>query len=106
MADPLDIDEHHEVVAAAHKFRTAIVTVGGQVEQIARGFVLPRSPKSKLEIPLAGYTDEMREALLSLVVTNRRGAEVIPEHTTQVSATLHHTDQGGASTVRRHTESI
>ncbi|WP_040785513.1 hypothetical protein [Nocardia pneumoniae] len=105
MAEPLDIDEHHEVVAAANKFRTAIVTVGGQVEQIARGFVVPRSPQSKLEIPLARCTDEMREALLSLVATNRRGADAIPEHTAQVSATLHHTDQGGASTVRGRTES-
>ncbi|MEV6325747.1 hypothetical protein AB0M45_31960 [Nocardia sp. NPDC051787] len=105
MPDQLDLDEHHEVVAAAQKFRTAIVTVGGQVEQIARGFVVPRSPQSKLEIPLAGYTDEIREALLSLVGTNRRGADVIPEHTTQVSVALHHADQEGASTVGRHSAS-
>ncbi|MFF7942305.1 hypothetical protein ACFZC5_21550 [Nocardia gamkensis] len=107
MTDAFDTDEPHEVVDAAQKFRTAITTVGGRVEQIVVGFVPYRRPESELDRQLVACTEKwISSPCLSAVHANGRRADVTTELITQVSYTLGDADHAGAATVRRRDESV
>jgi hypothetical protein len=107
MAEELDIDAPHEVVAAAHKFRTAITTVGDRVEQIIAGFIPSRRPESELDRQLVACTEKwIKSPCESAVHANGRRADATTELITQVSYTLDDADHAGAATVRRRGESV
>ncbi|WP_063053631.1 hypothetical protein [Nocardia arthritidis] len=107
MTDAFDTDDPHEVVAAAHKFRTAIATVGGQVEQIIAGFVVPRRPESEIDRQLVACTDKwIKSPCEAAVHANGRRVDATTQVTTQVSYTHADADHAGAAAVHRHTESV
>jgi hypothetical protein len=102
MTDKLDIDAPHEVVAAAHKFRTAITTVGGQIEQITGDFVPHRRPESELDRQLVACTKKWIQAPFERAVrANGRRADATTERITQVAYTLGDADHAGAAEARR-----
>ncbi|MEU7768989.1 hypothetical protein AB0B25_28360 [Nocardia sp. NPDC049190] len=99
--EPLDMDEPHEVIAAADKYSVALTRLGGQVERITRDFVVPRRPQAKVEQPLAAFTKWMKTAIESKVKTNGRGADVTAQHTRTVSNAFAHQDHAGGARIRK-----
>ncbi|WP_174187152.1 hypothetical protein [Nocardia barduliensis] len=106
MTDKFDTDDPHEVVAAAHKFRTAITTIGGQVETISGGFVAPRRPESEIDRRLVTHVQWMKTTFERAVRSNGRRVDATTQFTTQASYTHGEADRAGAAAVRRRTESI
>ncbi|WP_327113571.1 hypothetical protein OHB12_31930 [Nocardia sp. NBC_01730] len=101
MTDPLDMDEPHEVVASSDKHTIAMTNVGGHVERITRDFVVPKPPQSKVERPLAVFTDWMKTAIEGKVKANGRDADATTHHTRAVSNALAHQDRAGGSHIHR-----
>ncbi|MBF6467321.1 hypothetical protein IU427_19345 [Nocardia beijingensis] len=107
MTDKFDTDDPHEVVAAAQKFHTAITTVGGQVQQIIAGFVLPRRPESEIDRQLVACTEEwIKSPCESAVHANGRHVDATTVVTAQVSYTHGDADRAGAAVVRNRTEFV
>ncbi|NKY30676.1 hypothetical protein [Nocardia gamkensis] len=106
MTDAFDTDDPHEVVAAAHKFRTAIATIGGQVGQISDGFVAPRRAESEIDRRLVAHTQWIKSTFEHAVRANGRRVDATTQVTAQVSYTHADADRAGAAAVRRRTESI
>ncbi|MGW4328292.1 hypothetical protein ACWEKR_20590 [Nocardia sp. NPDC004573] len=106
MTDKFDTDDPHEVVAAAHKFRTAIATVGGQVGQISSGFVAPRRPESEIDRQLVTHTRWIKATFERAVRANGRRVDATTEVTAQVSYAHADADRAGAAAVRRGAESV
>ncbi|MGO4617642.1 hypothetical protein AB4305_27475 [Nocardia sp. 2YAB30] len=101
MADPLDMDEPHEVIASSDKHTTALTKVGGQVERVTRDFVVPKPPQSKVERPLAAFTDWMKTTIEGKVKANGRDAAATTQHTRVVSNAYTHQDHAGGAHIRR-----
>ncbi|MGK8503845.1 hypothetical protein [Nocardia asiatica] len=107
MTDKFDTDEPHEVVAAARKFRTAMTTVGSQVERVTAGFVPPRPPESDLDRQLVACMKKwIKPPFDRAVGANGRRVDATTEFITQVSHTHGDADREGAAVVHRRTESI
>ncbi|MGQ4619696.1 hypothetical protein [Nocardia sp. R7R-8] len=106
MTDKFDTDEPHEVVAAAQRFRTAITTVGGRVQQISGGFVAPRRPESEIDRRLVAQTQWIEAAFERAIRANGRRADATTAVTSQVASTLGDADHAGAAAVRRRTEFV
>ncbi|WP_063025010.1 hypothetical protein [Nocardia niwae] len=106
MTDKFDTDEPHEVVAAARKFRTAITTVGGQVQQISGDFVAPRRPESEIDRRLVAHTQWIKTTFERAVRANGRRVDATTAVTAQVSYTHGDADRAGAAAVRSRTEYV
>lgn len=107
MTDKFDTDDPHEVVAAAQKFRTAINTVGGQVQQIIAGFVAPRRPESEIDRQLVACTDKwIKSPCEAAAHANGRHVDATTAVTAQVTYTHGEADREGAAAVRRRTKFV
>lgn len=106
MTDKFDTDDPHEVVAAAYKFRTAISTVGGQVERISDDFVAPRRPESEIDRRLVAQTQWMKTTFERAIRANGRRVDATTQFTTQATYAHDDADRAGAAEVRRRSRSI
>jgi hypothetical protein len=98
----VDMDEPHEVNAAAGRFAGAIETVSGQVSGTVADLVLHHRPKTALDRSLDTHRQEIVTAFGHAVAANKHGARVT--HTATVSTTnvLTDADAAGGAHVQRY----
>ncbi|MEU0507015.1 hypothetical protein [Nocardia sp. NPDC005998] len=98
----VDMDEPHEVNAAAARFAGAIETVSGQVSATVADLVLHHRPKSELDRALDTHREEAVTALLHAVAANDHGARITYTATVSTTNVLTDADVAGGAYVRRY----
>ncbi|WP_433602244.1 hypothetical protein ACQPXH_11225 [Nocardia sp. CA-135953] len=98
----VDMDEPHEVNAAAGRFAGAIETVSDQVSGTVSDLVLHHRPESDLDRSLDAHRQEIVTAFGHAVAANNHGARIT--HTATVSTTnvLTDADVRGGTYVQRY----
>ncbi len=98
----VDMDEPHEVDAAAARFAGAIETVSGQVSGTVTDLVLHHRPKSALDLLLNKHRQEVVTAFGHAVAANNRGARVTQAATESTTNVLADADAAGRTYIRRY----
>ncbi|MET8877280.1 hypothetical protein [Nocardia sp. NPDC004604] len=98
----VDMDEPHEVNAAAARFAGAIETVSGQVSGTVADLVLHHRPKSELDRSLNKHRQEIVTAFGHAVAANNHGARVTQTATVSTTNVLTDADTAGGTYVQRY----
>lgn len=98
----VDMDEPHEVNAAAAKFSGAIETVSGQVSGTVADLVLHHQPTSELDRSLDTHRQRIVKAFGHPLTANSRGARVTHTATVSTTSVITDADVAGGAHVRRY----
>ncbi|MFE9327710.1 hypothetical protein ACIHDR_39990 [Nocardia sp. NPDC052278] len=98
----LDIDEPHEVNAAAGRFAGAIETVSGQVSGTVSDLVLHHRPESALDRSLDAHRQEIVTAFDQAVAASNHGARITHAGTVSTTNVLADADVAGGTDVRHY----
>ncbi len=97
----LDMDEPHEVIAAAAGFAGAIDTTGKLVRQVNKQLVLPHQPGSALDQRLADQLSWIRRTFAGAVTAGGGRAQLTLEQTAAAAIAIGAADTAGGASIRR-----
>jgi hypothetical protein len=98
----LDVDEPHEVNAAAGRFAGALETVAGQVSETVANLVPSHPPKSALDHALYVHGDLMLAAFGPTIAANNGAARNTSDQTVSTMDAYAATDVAGRAHVLRY----